>query len=340
VVQNLILLTFRPVFFLYFCRVITVLNSSVADAASFLQNDELVAIPTETVYGLAGNALKADVVLKIFEAKERPSFDPLIVHVPSKAAVRLYADEVPPVALKLMDAFWPGPLTLVLKKKSVIPDVVTSGLDTVGLRMPNHSMTLELLNLLDFPLAAPSANPFGYISPTTAQHVMDQLDSKIAMVLNGGACEVGVESTIVGFEDGETVVYRLGGLTLEDIRKVAGDVVVRVNSSSDPKAPGMLKSHYAPSKPLYISDDIQQLIQENTGARLAVICFGDVAFDQNLTIYNLSEKSDFAEAASNLFAVLRAIDRRDDIDVIVASFLPESSLGYAINDRLSRASVK
>jgi L-threonylcarbamoyladenylate synthase len=318
----------------------TVLNSSVADAASFLRNDELVAIPTETVYGLAGNALNAAVVLKIFEAKERPSFDPLIVHIPSKEAAFLYAEDVPPVALKLMEAFWPGPLTLVLKKKSIIPDVVTSGLDTVGLRMPNHSMTLELLNHLDFPLAAPSANPFGYISPTTAQHVMDQLDSKIAMVLDGSACKVGVESTIVGFEEGETVIYRLGGLTPEDIRKVAGEVAIRINSSSDPKAPGMLKIHYAPSKPLYISNDLDQLIEMNNGSRLAVICFGDVMIDEKHAIYNLSATGDFTEAASNLFAYLRAIDKRDDIDAIVAAYLPETSLGFAINDRLSRAAVK
>ncbi len=318
----------------------TVMNSSVADAASFLRNDELVAIPTETVYGLAGNALNAAVVLKIFEAKERPSFDPLIVHIPSKEAALLYAEDVPPVALKLMEAFWPGPLTLVLKKKDCIPDVVTSGLDTVGLRMPNHTMTLALLNNLDFPLAAPSANPFGYISPTTAQHVMDQLDSKIAMVLDGGACKVGVESTIVGFEDGETVIYRLGGLTPEDIRKVAGKVVIRINSSSDPKAPGMLKSHYAPSKPLHIADDLKQLIDANKESKLAVICFGDVVVDDKHAIYNLSPTGDFSEAASNLFAFLRTIDRREDIDVIVAAYLPETNLGFAINDRLERAAVK
>lgn len=316
------------------------MNSSVIHAASFLRNAELVAIPTETVYGLAGNALNAAVVLKIFEAKERPSFDPLIVHVPSMEAAFLYAEEVPAVALKLMEAFWPGPLTLVLKKKDCIPDVVTSGLDTVGLRMPNHPMTLELLRNLDFPLAAPSANPFGYISPTTAQHVMDQLNSKIAMVLDGGACKVGVESTIVGFEDGETVVYRLGGLTLEDIRNVAGEVVVRVNNSSDPKAPGMLKSHYAPSKPLYISNDLQALINANDSYRLAVICFGDVSIDEKHAIYNLSLKGNFEEAAANLFSFLREIDQRNDIDVIVASFVPEVNLGFAINDRLSRAAVK
>ena len=318
----------------------TIVNSSVAEAASFLLNEELVAIPTETVYGLAGNALNAAVVLKIFEAKERPSFDPFIVHIPSKEVALLYAKDVPPVALMLMEAFWPGPLTLVLKKKSIIPDVVTSGLDTVGLRMPNHPMTLALLNTIDFPLAAPSANPFGYISPTTAQHVVDQLHSKIAMVLDGGACTVGVESTIVGFENGETVIYRLGGLTLEDIRKVAGDVVVCVNSSSDPKAPGMLKSHYAPSKPLYISNDLNSLIKINENYRLAVICFGNVKINEQHAVYNLSVKSDFKEAASNLFSFLRAIDQRNDIDVIVAALLPEANLGYAINDRLWRAAVK
>lgn len=336
--QKLIFTCVSTAFFVYFRSVITLVNSSVADAASFLNDKGLVAIPTETVYGLAGNALNAAVVLKVFEAKERPSFDPLIVHVPSIKAALLYAEDVPAVALLLMEAFWPGPLTVVLKKKAIIPDIVTSGLDTVGLRMPNHALTLELLNHLDFPLAAPSANPFGYISPTTAQHVVDQLDTKIAMVLDGGACEVGMESTIVGFEEGETVIYRLGGLTPEDIRKVAGEVTLRVNSSSDPKAPGMLKSHYAPSKPLYVVNQLTDspvLLNDET----AIICMG-VEPHSTCQIYNLSPENDFSVAASRLFAVLRQLDCNAEISQIIALRVPNCGLGFAINDRLERASVK
>jgi L-threonylcarbamoyladenylate synthase len=230
------------------------ISLDIEKAAEILRKDTLVAIPTETVYGLGGNALNRDAVVRIFEAKDRPFFDPLIVHVASKEAAIELAKEVPQGAEKLMDAFWPGPLTLVLPKKDVIPDLVTSGLPTVGLRVPNQSLTLELLRTVDFPLAAPSANPFGYVSPTSAQHVNDQLGEKIPFILDGGETTVGVESTIVGFENNQPVIYRLGGLSVEEIEAVVGRLEVRVNASSDPKSPGMLKSHYAPKVPLILGD--------------------------------------------------------------------------------------
>jgi L-threonylcarbamoyladenylate synthase len=221
-------------------------------AKEFLIKGELVAIPTETVYGLAGNALNEKAVLSIFEVKNRPAFDPLIIHTDSIDKVKEYVSVFPEKAQRLAEQFWPGPLTLLLPKKQIIPDLVTSGLDTVAVRIPKHPLLLELLAELSFPLAAPSANPFGYISPTNAEHVNQQLGDKIPYILDGGECEVGIESTIIGFEADDTVVYRLGGLAVEDIEKLVGPVMLMPHSTSDPKAPGMLKSHYAPRKPLYL----------------------------------------------------------------------------------------
>ena len=308
--------------------------SDIQKAAEILGREELVAIPTETVYGLAGNALNRDAVVRIFEAKDRPAFDPLIVHVASKEAAMELAQEVPGTALKLMDAFWPGPVTLVLPKKDVIPDLVTSGLSTVGLRVPNQSLTLELLNSIDFPLAAPSANPFGYVSPTSAQHVNDQLGEKIPFILDGGETTVGVESTIVGFENDQPIVYRLGGLSVEEIEAVVGRVEVRINSSSNPKAPGMLKSHYAPKRKLHLGD-LKSLNAQFEGQRIGVLSFSgsglNVAYEAVL-----SSKADLNEAAKNLFHHLRSFDTQE-IDVIIAEPVPDQGLGRAINDRLRRA---
>ena len=322
-------------YIVYFRLVKTIVSSSVEQAKALLEQGQLVAIPTETVYGLAANALDKTAVIEIFNAKQRPSFDPLIIHIGNTSEVSRYASHIPANAQKLMDAFWPGPLTLVLPKQEIIPDEVTSGLDTVGIRMPNHPLTLQLLNQLDFPLAAPSANPFGYISPTTPQHVFDQLQNKIPMVLDGGPCEIGVESTIVGFEGELPVVYRLGGLTLEDIRKVCGDIKIEVNSSSDPKAPGMLKSHYAPRKPLkIIADDF--IFNDLTNYN-ALIVFGEFKNSTNAQVYNLSPSTNYNEAASNLFSFLRKLDADSSVSRIYALLLPEVYLGLAINDRLNRA---
>ncbi|MFZ4635519.1 MAG: L-threonylcarbamoyladenylate synthase, partial [Saprospiraceae bacterium] len=189
----------------------TKIGSDLSRAVHLLNDGYLVGIPTETVYGLAGNALNPAAVASIFEAKNRPSFDPLIVHISDATELTRYALTLPEAARRLASLFWPGPLTLLLPRRAVIPDLVTSGLDRVALRVPAHEMALQLLQALDFPLAAPSANPFGYVSPTTAQHVVDQLGGRIPYVLDGGACAVGLESTIVGFEADGVVVYRLGG---------------------------------------------------------------------------------------------------------------------------------
>jgi L-threonylcarbamoyladenylate synthase len=322
----------------YFRRVETIISSSIEKAKSLLKQGQLVAIPTETVYGLAANALDKNAVIEIFNAKQRPSFDPLIIHIGSISEVSRYASHIPANAQKLMDIFWPGPLTVVLPKQEIIPDEVTSGLATVGIRMPSHPLALQLINQLDFPLAAPSANPFGYISPTTPQHVFDQLQSKIPMILDGGSCEVGVESTIIGFEGELPVVYRLGGLTIEDIRNICGEIKVETNSSSNPKAPGMLKSHYAPQKPLLLLDDVTSDFSFDLST--AIIVFGAYKSRGNEQVFNLSINANYKEAAANLFSFLRMLDADSSVNQIYAFLLPEVDLGLAINDRLKRAAFK
>lgn len=312
------------------------ISTDISQAKQILENGELVAIPTETVYGLAANAFDIVAVARIFEAKNRPTFDPLIVHTYSLEKVFEFTEAVHPKLLKLAKNFWPGPLTLLLPKKSIIPDLVTSGLDRVGVRVPNHPLTLELLKQLPFPLAAPSANPFGYISPTSAKHVNDQLGSKIDYILDGGSCQVGLESTIVGEEQGEIIIYRLGGLSIEAIKDVVGEVSVQLNQSSNPKAPGQLKSHYAPKKPIFIGN-ITALQHLHAGKKQGIITFGDRHFSQpNLVVKNLSPSKNYQEAAVNLFSFLRALDE-SSVDVIFCELLPEESLGLAINDRLTRA---
>ncbi len=315
----------------------TIVNQDLEQATNLLYNGNVVAIPTETVYGLAANALNSDAVLEIFKVKERPFFDPLIVHVHSVTAAAQWVEEIPKAAHLLFEAFSPGPLTILLPKKNIISDLVTSGLPQVAIRIPNHPLALALLEKTNLPLAAPSANPFGYISPTSSQHVFDQLQGKIQMILDGGACEVGVESTIVGFEECKTIIYRLGGLEVEAIEKVVGKVTIKTNNSSNPKSPGMLKSHYAPRKPLYlqpIEDDFFIEINKKIG----VISFSK-SFPQANTQQILSLKGDLHEAAKNLFSAMRFLDEQD-IDIIIAEPLPDEGLGRAINDRLKRASSR
>jgi L-threonylcarbamoyladenylate synthase len=312
------------------------ISNDISIAKHFLQKAQLVAIPTETVYGLAANALDPIAVAKIFEAKERPTFDPLIVHTYSLEEVYNFVNEIHPQLLKLANVFWPGPLTLLLPKKEIIPNLVTSGLDRVGVRIPNHPLTLELLSQLEFPLAAPSANPFGYISPTTAEHVQKQLGNKIPYILDGGNCEVGLESTIVGEEKGEIIIYRLGGLSIDDIKLVVGNVSVQLNQSSNPKAPGQLKSHYAPKKPVYIGN-LQELQSKYLNKKIGAIVFGEESqLPENVLIKNLSLTKNYKEAAVNLFSFLRELDEAN-VDIIICDLLPEQSLGLAINDRLKRA---
>ncbi len=313
-----------------------VIGKDLKKAKELLRKGELVAIPTETVYGLAADATNALAAAKIFSAKNRPEFDPLIVHVADLEMAQKFVSEIPVKAITLANIYWPGPLTLILKKNPVIPDLVTSGMDTVGIRCPDHSLTRQLLQELPFPLAAPSANPFGYVSPTRADHVNEQLGDKIEYILDGGECEVGIESTIVGFEHQKPVIYRLGGLSLEKIEHVIGKVEVQAYSTSNPKAPGQLKSHYAPGHRLVLGD-IRELLVQHTGKRCGVLCFQEDYQPNNQII--LSQKGSLDEAAKNLFSALRTFDKLD-IDIILAEPVPDEGLGRAINDRLRRAAAE
>ena len=313
------------------------LGQNIAVAKAYLEAGHVVGIPTETVYGLAGNALNTDAVLTIFRVKNRPSFDPLIVHTNSLSKIDQFVSAIPDAARRLAETCWPGPLTLLLPKRDLIPDLATSGLPTVAVRIPNHPLTLALLESLDFPLAAPSANPFGYISPTTAQHVADQLGDQVPYILDGGPAQVGLESTIVGFGSATPTIYRLGGMAIEQIERLIGPVNIRTHSTSDPHAPGMLSSHYAPRKPLLLlAPGTTPPPGERTGALVFREPFGGIRSENQRV---LSPTGDLAEGAKNLFAHLRALDALD-LDVLYAEPLPNTGLGQAMNDRLRRASVQ
>lgn len=314
-------------------------GKNVELAGQLLLQGRLVAIPTETVYGLAANALDENAVLSIFEAKRRPFFDPLIIHVDGIEAAEKYASLPDERLIRLAEKFWPGPITILLPKKNNVPGIVNSGLEQVAVRVPDHQLTLQLLSLIKVPLAAPSANPFGYVSPTEPAHVEKQLGNKVSYILDGGRCSVGLESTIAGVEDGELCIYRLGGLTLDEIEKVAGKTTLRINNSSDPKAPGQLKNHYAPRKPLYLGD-LDELINEWKSMKTAVILFGNrIVHSPGAEVFNLSGSGNLAEAAVNLFKVLRQTDE-SNADVVLCEMLPDIGLGLAINDRLRRASIR
>lgn len=308
------------------------IGQDIERASEVLENGGLVAIPTETVYGLAANALDPEAVLRIFQAKNRPSFDPLIVHISRFSQLNGLAESMPESARLITNEFWPGPLTIVLPKKETIPDLVTSGLPSVGIRMPAHPLTQELLSRLPFPLAAPSANPFGYISPTTAKHVADQLGDQVDYILDGGPSGVGVESTIVSFETEIPSILRWGGLELEQLKLFLGNFESSKQSSDNPTAPGMLSSHYAPRKRVIIGQ-IDDLIKKYSDESCAFLSFET---SYNLPGEVLSETGDLKEAAQNLFAALRRLDATN-CDLILTEQVPEIGLGRAINDRLKRA---
>jgi len=317
--------------------VTTEIGKDIAKARELIERGLLVAIPTETVYGLAANALDADAVVQIFEAKNRPFFDPLIVHADCKQRLAKYVTEFPPWAEKLADRFWPGPLTLVLPKREEIPGIVTAGLDSVAVRVPAHPMALDLLSQLDFPLAAPSANPFGYVSPTTPQHVKDQLDGLIPYILDGGECSVGVESTIVCETDGRLQVLRLGGISVEELESLVGPIEVNVDASESPLTPGSLKSHYATGTPLLLGPiDLSNHDPETVGILSFKSRYAPVPVEHQIT---LSPEGNLHQAAKYLFAALRHLDSLN-LEVILAEEFPETGLGRAINDRLRRAASK
>ena len=305
-----------------------------------LKRGEIVSIPTETVYGLAGNALKEESVDLIFNLKKRPAFNPLIVHIPDVNFLDRVAENIPDPAKLLANHFWPGPLTLILKKKASIPNRVTAGKDTVAVRVPNHPLTLELLKKLPFPLAAPSANPFGSISPTLAIHVYKYFGDKIPFILDGGSCKSGLESTIIGFENETPVLYRHGALALEKIKEVIGPVKELIKNDQNPQAPGMLSKHYAPQTETIRSENILETIANFPNKKIGVLSFQKIDLSEEITHQEiLSEKGHLEEAARNLYAALHRLDQLQ-LELIVVPYFPNHGLGKTINDRLQRAIQK
>jgi L-threonylcarbamoyladenylate synthase len=315
----------------------SIISKDISKAVELLKQEEVVAIPTETVYGLAGNIYSEKAIKAIFETKQRPFFNPLIVHIASPSYLDNIVVNVPHKAKLLSETFWPGPITLVLKKRDTIPDLITAGKDTVAVRVPNHPITLELLSQLEFPLAAPSANPFSSISPTSAEHVNTYFKDKIKMVLDGGPCTSGIESTIIGFENDEPIVYRLGSTSIEAIEDVVGKVEVKNKKEIAPDAPGMLERHYAPKTKTILTDNIEESLTQYKGKDIGVISFKSVIkADEIIIQMALSESGDLVEAASKLYDALHQLDKMQ-LDVIIAEKFPDYGLGKSINDRLNRA---
>lgn len=315
-------------------------KTEIQKAVDLLNADEIVAIPTETVYGLAGNIFSDKAISTIFELKKRPLYNPLIVHLKSYGELEKVATNIPDKARLLAEVFWPGPLTLVLKKQPNISDLITAGKDTVAVRVPNHPLALALLQQLDFPLAAPSANPFGSISPTTARHVADYFDSSVLHVLEGGACTKGIESTIIGFEGDQPVLYRAGATPIEAIESIVGTLKVFTKDDVAPAAPGMLSKHYAPVTPTIFTSDIASVVLTFQHKKIGVLAFSQ-RYNHPAIVHQevLSATGDLNEAASRLYALLHAIDAQS-LDVIIVEKVPNEGLGIAINDKLQRAAAK
>lgn len=304
-------------------------DTGIAQAADVLRRGELVAFPTETVYGLGANATDEMAVARIFEAKGRPRFNPLIVHLPTIQSVRHYA-VMNGAAYTLAEKFWPGALTLVLPraKDCLLSELVSAGLDTVAVRIPAHSGARKLLEAIDLPIAAPSANSSGKLSPTDAEHVSRSLGDAVSLILDGGPCGVGVESTIVDLSGKKPVLLRPGGIAAEEIEEVLNQPLIRATSDDTaPKSPGMLSSHYAPHCPV-------RLNAATAGDGEAYLGFGPT---EGATV-NLSPTGDLREAAANLFRLLHQLDSGAYKAIAVAP-IPESGLGLAINDRLRRAAA-
>jgi L-threonylcarbamoyladenylate synthase len=330
----------------------TVISTDRAAVVELLRKGEIVALPTETVYGLAADALNPIAVAKIFEAKERPHFDPLIVHLPG----RDWLDRVTAVGndhweliAKLADHFWPGPLTIVLPKREIIPDIVTAGLNTVAVRISSHPIFAHVIEAFGRPLAAPSANRFGRVSPTTPQHVLDELGGRIPLIVHAEPTEHGIESTIVAVIDGKIDILRRGPVTAEELRDIGfqpisdrqpplpkGYGVPGDADATTVLAPGQLPSHYAPKTPLRVIDNAESFSPEKN-LRVGLLAWHPVeAEDKFAAIRNLSKSQDLREAAANLFRQLHELDR-SDLDLIVAERVPLRGLGAAIMDRLQRA---
>jgi L-threonylcarbamoyladenylate synthase len=309
--------------------------AAVRKAAAFIRGGGTAVFPTETVYGLGADALNAKAVARIFEIKKRPRFDPLIVHVASIRQAKTLA-RVSPKAEALMKRFWPGPLTLVLPKKKIVPDIVTAGLDTVALRMPNNAVALALIKAAGAPIAAPSANSFGSLSPTTAAHARDQLRGGPDIILDAGRARIGVESTVLAFRSGRVFILRHGGLPREELERVTGSLAGDLKGGPRPASPGQLIKHYSPRAALRMTGKTP--VKREKGLRYGYLAFTTRPSAAVKIFRILSRSGNLEEAAANLFSHLHALDNAG-VDVILAEPVPAKGLGRAIMDRLKRAAA-
>ena len=321
------------------------LGTDIQIAKQQLMQGNLVAIPTETVYGLAANAFNPTAVAKIYAAKNRPAFNPLIIHTNNLSKLKSWGLVLPDAMLKLAEVFSPGPITYVLPKSERIPDLVTAGTNAVAVRIPNHALTLQLLSQLDFPLAAPSANPSGFVSPTNALHVQQYLQNEVGYILDGGQCDVGVESSIISFIKSTPELLRYGAISLEQIQAVIGNVVdVQKENhyailTDNPIAPGALAKHYATKHKLIFDDPLLHINNYNK-SKIGIVSFKNKYEGvPNENQFVLSPQGNLSEAANKLFAALRQLNNMD-VDVILAEVFPNEGIGMAINDRLRRAGVE
>jgi L-threonylcarbamoyladenylate synthase len=301
---------------------------------TLLRAGEVVAMPTETVYGLAGDGLNPVALARIFEIKQRPLYDPLILHFADAAAAFHVVRQVPTRARELAARFWPGPLTLVMLKQDVVPDLATSGLPKVAIRVPRHPVAQKLLREFGGPLAAPSANRFGRISPTDVAAVQAELGDSVALILDGGRCAVGLESTVLDVSGQEIVLLRAGGISVEEIEALVGPITRATPVDAAPSAPGQLKHHYAPRKSLRL---VSAEADIPPGVENGWLAFGELKRDATNTVENISPAGDLREAAANFFRALRALDDDSRVEILYATPLPATGLGVAINERLERA---
>lgn len=329
-------------------------DAALALSARLLQEGQLVAFPTETVYGLGANALDAQAVLNIFAAKGRPADNPLIVHIHDRSQLAPLCD-VPPLAEKLMDAFWPGPLTLIMPRKDAVPDAVTAGLDTVAVRMPSHPVAAALLRACELPIAAPSANRSGKPSPTTAQHVLEDMDGRIPLILDGGSCDVGLESTVVDVCHGTPCILRPGGITkgmLEAVLgevDIAGSVLRPLQAGEAARSPGMRYKHYSPDGQVTLVEGAEADVvaamaslyrdAQANSHHACVMCFTEhVAALANCHPHDIGSKDHPEEVAQRLFDTLRRLDT-EGMDVIFSEVVPPEGVGLAVMNRLGRAAA-
>lgn len=317
-------------------NVVPATEETILRAVGLLREGEVVGMPTETVYGLAGDGLNPAALARIFEVKQRPLFDPLILHFATAEEAFGLAERVPAAARELAERFWPGPLTLVLPKSGLVPDLATSGLPCAALRVPSHPVAQALLRAFGGPLAAPSANRFGRISPTDAQAVREELGGAVPLILDGGPCAVGLESTVLFFGDDPPLLLRAGGVALEEIEAVTGPLKRATPLDERPLAPGQLKHHYAPRKRLRLVRDAAEIPSRPDTGWLA---FGAQSVTGSFlgVRENLSSAGDLREAAANLFRAMRSLDENPLVETLYAVPVPARGLGLAINERLERA---